>query len=228
MAENYFQFFNFGFRKSIDRILYNKRKEIFEIFIKKINPTKKHKILDVGITVSTEPAANFLENHYPWAENITALSLENPEPLKRMYPEITFIQGDGKKLCELGLGRFDIVYSHAVIEHVGIDTDQILFLKQLYNISSRHIFITTPDKFHPIEFHTALPLVHWLPVKIFYLFLKVCGKSFYASKDNLNLLSYRKLKTLCHKAGIPKFQITFVKFLLFNSNMILHIDKDSV
>jgi len=31
---------------------------------------------------------------------------------------------------------------------------------------ARHVFVTTPNRFFPIEVHTLLPFAHWLPTPL--------------------------------------------------------------
>ena len=53
--------------------------------------------------------------------------------------------------------KSDISFSSATIEHVGCRNNQIKMVENMINLSKRYIIITTPNKFHPIEFHTKLP-----------------------------------------------------------------------
>ena len=39
-------------------------------------------------------------------------------------------------------------------------------VKNIINLTKKIFFITTPNRFYPIEFHTKLPLIHWLPKRI--------------------------------------------------------------
>ena len=57
---------------------------------------------------------------------------------------------------------FDVVFSNAVIEHVGDVGRQRQFVAEALRVG-RRVFITTPNRWFPIEVHTRLPLVHWLP-----------------------------------------------------------------
>ena len=87
---------------------------------------------------------------------------------------------------------FDIVHSNATLEHVGSYNNQIAFVKEASRISKNHVFIQTPNRFYPIDFHTNLPLVHWLPKKIHRKILRIFIiywiKNFYSMEENLNLI----------------------------------------
>ena len=49
-----------------------------------------------------------------------------------------------------------------MIEHVGDVDRQRLFVAEALRVG-RRVFLTTPNRWFPIEVHTRLPLVHWLP-----------------------------------------------------------------
>ena len=49
-----------------------------------------------------------------------------------------------------------------MIEHVGARPEQQRFVDELLRVA-RRAFVTTPNRWFPIEVHTRLPLVHWLP-----------------------------------------------------------------
>ena len=45
----------------------------------------------------------------------------------------------------------------------------------LLNLSKKYFIIMTPNRFHPLEFHTKIPIIHWLPKKIHRKILKFLG-----------------------------------------------------
>jgi hypothetical protein len=49
-----------------------------------------------------------------------------------------------------------------VVEHVGDVERQRQFVSEALRVG-RRVFVTTPNRWFPIEVHTRLPLVHWLP-----------------------------------------------------------------
>ena len=104
---------------------------------------------------------NFFEEHYPWRDRITALGVHDGTSFSRRHPAIAYVQGDA---CALPFTdqSFDVVFSNAVIEHVGDIDRQRLFVAEALRVG-RRVFLTTPNRWFPIEVHTRLPLVHWLP-----------------------------------------------------------------
>ena len=110
---------------------------------------------------------------------------------------------------------FDIVHSNATIEHIGSFEEQVLFVKEMFRISKESIFIQTPNRFYPIDFHTILPFVHWLPKKTHRKILKYLKLDFYAEEKNLNLLDIRELKKICEILNIKKYKILKYKLVAY-------------
>jgi hypothetical protein len=54
------------------------------------------------------------------------------------------------------------VHSNAVIEHVGGTERQAAFVREAVRVGGR-VFVTTPNRWFPVEDHTRLPFVHRLP-----------------------------------------------------------------
>ena len=82
-------------------------------------------------------------------------------------------------------------------------------------------FLTTPNRWFPVEFHTTIPLLHWLPKKWFRAVLNMMGMSFFANESNLNLLTRKELRSLTK--DIPGFDIRVesVGLLGWPSNLLL-------
>ncbi|TGM96652.1 class I SAM-dependent methyltransferase [Leptospira yasudae] len=224
---SYFKYSSFGLSSYVDWTIHRIRKQIHEVFLERIKPKKEDFILDVGVSDADHASSNFLEANYLYPEKITAVSNENHIGLEKIYPGLKFVHADGRKL-PFSDRSFDCVYSHAVIEHVGVKENQISFLKELVRVAKSSVFITTPNRWHPIEFHTGFPLLHYLP-KLFHLKLYgILGKKFYASIDNLNLISEGELLECARSAtkDIPcSIEIASVSWLGIKSNLILIIKK---
>ena len=157
-------------------------------------------------------------------KNITSISNLDCSSLKKNFTKVKFIKGDARKM-KFRNNSFDTVYSSATIEHVGSRSNQKKFVKECCRVSRKDIFITTPNKFYPIEFHTKLPLLHFLPSKIYRKILIHLGYSFFSKEKNLNLLSAQDLKNICFFLKIKNYKIIRHKFLFMTSNLILHIKK---
>ena len=102
--------------------------------------------------------------------------------------------------------EFDFVHSSAVLEHVGSREKQTIFLSEAWRVARKGIFITTPNRWFPVEFHTVMLLAHWLPPNAFRSICRLRGLDFFASEDNLNLLSARGLRRIASASGTGKHQ----------------------
>ena len=89
-------------------------------------------------------------------------------------------------------GAFDIVFSNAVIEHVGGRERQRRFVSEAIRVG-RRVFLTTPNRRFPIEVHTRLPFVHWLPDTLSHPVYRAVGKE---PATELNLLTRRSFESL--------------------------------
>jgi len=224
MSENYNQtywkkilFLDFFFLK----ILKYNRLKIQQIVEKKI---KFKNLLDVGTTPVFDEYNNILLHTFKNRKNITSLSNLDCSSLKKKFTKVKFIKGDARRM-KFKENSFDTVYSSATIEHVGSRSNQKKFIKECYRVARKDIFITTPNKLYPIEFHTKLPLLHFLPLRIYRKILFHLGYSFFSEEKNLNLLTVRDLKNICFSLKIKNYNIIKHKFLFMTSNLILHIKK---
>jgi SAM-dependent methyltransferase len=153
-----------------DAISLRSRRRKLGLFLETIRPTPETTVLDIGADELGfgEPAGcstlNFFEEHYPWPDRITALGLHPGERFRERYPAVTYVQGDALDL-PFGDGTFDVVFSNAVIEHVGGRDAQRRFVEEALRVA-RRAFVTTPNRWFPVEVHTRLPLVHWLPDRL--------------------------------------------------------------
>jgi SAM-dependent methyltransferase len=150
-----------------DAISLRSRRRKFGLFMETMRPTADTSVLDVGVDdlgfgeTSGCATLNFFEELYPWPDRITALGQHEGHTFTERYPAARYVRGDALSL-PFGDGAFDVVFSNAVIEHVGGDEAQRRFVEELRRVAPR-AFVTTPNRWFPIEVHTRLPLVHWLP-----------------------------------------------------------------
>lgn len=201
------------------------RKGIFDRFIEVADPKERDTVLDVGVTPdNTLISNNFFEKMYPWTNRITMCTVEDGSNLEQEFPGSKFIQNEPGEPLPFHDDQFNIVFCSAVLEHVGDREAQRFFLGELIRVG-RKIFLTTPNRWFPVEVHTVLPLIHWLPQPIHQKILKLLGMDFYASTDRLNLLSKRQLSIIT--APNQSVTCTYSSYKLFGltSNIILYIEK---
>ncbi len=123
---------------------------------------------------------------------------------------------------------FDWVFCEAVIEHVGNAERQSLLIKELMRVANKGIFVTTSNRWHPIEFYTALPFLHWLPSALWKRFLKLLGKEGWASASMLNLLDAKALQGFVNQLpNKPQCSIGHVRVLGLKAYFFLQIRKHS-
>ncbi|MBD2772393.1 class I SAM-dependent methyltransferase [Iningainema tapete] len=170
------------------------RRRMFATLMRLAQPTEETTVLDVGVTCDRRLDSNFFEKLYPYPHKITAVGLEDASFLEVEYPGLKFVQTDGLRL-PFPDKSFDLAVSFAVLEHVGDRAQQRTFIHELCRVS-RACCITTPNRWFPIEFHTVLPLIHWLPPNFFRWILNHTGKNFWAKEENLNLLGQKELLSL--------------------------------
>lgn len=144
------------------------RRRKLQHFVELIQPTPETTVVDVGVADAPFGAGegqavthNFFESFYPWPERITAVGNVPLPHFAEAFPEIRAVVADGREL-PFADGEFDVAFSNAVVEHVGDRSDQERFVHELCRVAGR-VFVTTPNRLFPVDPHTLLPLVHWLP-----------------------------------------------------------------
>lgn len=172
------------------------RRKKFKMFLRAMSPSPSTSILDVGASgvASSERAENFLEEWYQHPESITAVGIEDLSAFKKRYPKVKTVETDGARL-PFSDKQFDIVFSNAVIEHVGGAKRQEEFVAECLRVGKR-VFITTPSRSFPIESHTMIPLAHWLPVDVRNIIYQTLGRKHEGMPGELTLLTGRSLKRL--------------------------------
>jgi SAM-dependent methyltransferase len=181
----------------VDAISLRSRERKLELFLDELQPTPETTVLDVGADElgfgegDGCGTLNFFEERYPWPERITALGLHDGSAFRERYRHIPYVQGDA---CALPFAdaSFDVVFSNAVIEHVGARARQRKLVSEAIRVG-RRVFITTPNRRFPIEVHTRLPLVHWLPEELAHRAYRAAGKGFAA---DIHLLTRRSFEAL--------------------------------
>lgn len=174
---------------------YKVRQRLFYLFMRAMQPTPTSTILDLGVTQENSLLeSNFFEKTYPYKDKIIAAGIEDASFLQRSYPGLQFVRIQPGTL-PFADNQFDILFCSAVLEHVGNCESQRNFVRESIRVA-RQFFFTTPNRQFPVDFHTFLPFLHWLPQPIHQKALRRLGLDFWSKTENLNLLTPRALRGL--------------------------------
>jgi ubiquinone/menaquinone biosynthesis C-methylase UbiE len=202
------------------RIATYQRRRMFERFLSETKPDTVDKILDVGVAADvTYETSNYLEQWYTHKSAITAVGLDNAAYLEQLYG-VRFVRANGLRL-PFQNAAFDVVHSSAVLEHVGSLQNQISFVQECCRVARRSVFLTTPNRWFPVEFHIVLPVVHWLPKKVFRALMRAIGYGFFADENNLNLLSVKEVRAISAQVSGFVFGVSSMSLLGWPSNILL-------
>jgi SAM-dependent methyltransferase len=174
------------------------------LFCQTFPPDPALKILDVGFAEDEfSTTDNYLEKHFPYLENVTALGFAPATRFSSKYPRVNTVCYDGDNF-PFADQSFDVVWSNAVVEHVGDFDRQVRFLSEIRRVG-RRCFVTTPNRYFPFEVHTRIPLLHYLPKPTFDAILRQVGKGDFAG-DYMHLSSERRFRDSLAAAGFRDFQ----------------------
>jgi len=147
------------------RVSLRSRERKLELFLSELRPGAETTVVDVGVTdapFGSGSTDNFFEALYPWPAQVTAVGHTELDRFAAAFPAVTAVRADGRDL-PFADAQFDVGFSNAVIEHVaGGRAGQRQFVHELCRVA-RRVFVTTPNRFFPLEVHTLLPFAHWLP-----------------------------------------------------------------
>jgi len=185
------------------RLSYIARKKMFDSFVHNFRPDRSTTVLDVGVTSdSSFRESNYFEQLYPYPQNITCVGTEDGSHLVEKYAGLRFRQVRAGEPLPFHDSEFDIAFSNAVVEHVGNRHEQAQFVRELCRVA-KAFFVTTPNRWFPVEHHTGLPLLHYLPSPLFRFLIRGSRYDYWASEEHLNILTGRELsKILPREASV--------------------------
>ena len=171
---------------------------------------------------SPQPALD-AQNMHIWVHEITPPGLRSRD--------LSLIPGQER----LPNGAFHLPYSDAqfdwsfcsdVIEQVGDFEKQYALVKELARVSRKGAFITASNRNHPLEFHTGLPFLHWLPEPTWRRMLKRLGRGAWASESVLSLLDANALYRLARLLpGKPRHDVGHKRLFGIKAHFFLMIEK---
>jgi hypothetical protein len=165
------------------------RRRMFRRFMEECRPTPTDRVADFGVSGHRDhPVHYFFESLFPYPAQLTAIgqSAEDANWLPERFPDLTFIEADLRSI-PVADNYFDAGICNAVVEHAGTYEQQRALVREVCRVCRRVLF-TTPNKAFPVELHTFLPLVHWLPDARFRMILRRLGYGSLATIETLNPL----------------------------------------
>ena len=203
-----------------DKIIESKRLQILNIIRDIIKNIQIKDALDIGTTSDEENKSS----------NLIIKNLENVEIFKSISNQkikIGFFTKTKQKSItenfsedEINEFKSDLVVSSAVIEHVGSQRNQEKMIENIFKLTKKIFIITTPNRSYPVDFHTKIPFLHWLPKKIHRKILGFFGMSFFSREENLNLLYRNDVHSYLRKYQL-NYEIIDLKLFGLPSNFII-------
>lgn len=203
-----------GLNTLFNRLSLRSRRIKMELLQRYLPLQGTERVLDIGSQVDTQ--SRQLLERFPDQSRITAVNLfpEHLESIRAAYPGIHTVQADARSL-PFPDKSFDLVYSNAVIEHVGDLADQQRMAEEVRRVGKRW-FLTTPNRWYPFEFHARLPLVSWLPARLMHKTTRLWSYNHVHGRyqpgndlSDVQLLTARQLRALFPDSLIVKPRVTF-------------------
>lgn len=177
------------------------RRKKFDLFMQVFEPTPADLILDIG-----GAEGSFFSALYPWPERVVVVDLRCSalQQLRHSTP----VLGDALRL-PFADAAYDIVWSNAVIEHVGDFSLQRRFAHEIRRVGQGY-FLATPWKGFPIELHYKLPLYQFVPKQVQKWLIRRLdiGWREKGRWEDINLLWHRQLVQLFPDACAIKQRVT--------------------
>ena len=144
---------------------------------------------------------------YAAFRNVTIVNVVMPAQLTsfEMNSPPDVVLGDGCCL-PFRTKSYDWVFSNAVIEHVGGPERQKQFAGEIRRVAKKGYFVTTPNKYFPIEPHSYLPFYQFLPESAQRKVIRLAPAWVhdFASSKEIDLLTPRQFRDLFPEAKIEK------------------------
>jgi len=189
-------------QRSVRPIHHRFRSGKSELFLKLLGAEKFQRLLDVGGGTGMNGEFAPLYGKF---ESVTIANLNPSDEDMARSPNLRIIKANG---CLLPFAdkTFDWVFSNAVIEHVGGWKDQQNFASEIRRVASKGYFITTPNRYFPIEPHALLPFYQFYPE-----WMKSRALHFSAGYMNevefINLLTKSEMQCLFPEAHVRRVNL---------------------
>ena len=215
---------NFGLSRFFNEIVYRHRKKMYSSIFGSNKIEVNGTILDIGSTSDTGKSSNAFLKFSPSKDIVSVSDQAISKGTCEQFPNVKFIKGDGLNL-DFPSNSFSLVFSNAVLEHVGSIRNISRFIMEAHRVSKHDVVLIPPNRWFPLETHTKLLFLHWLPAPIFRKILQLIRLDFFSYQSNLNLLTTKQLNMVLKSSGIQDFRISYLYFLGFPSNIVVRITK---
>lgn len=197
------------------------RRRVYERFAQSLRPSPADRVLDVGASDDTGPDSNMLEQLYPHREKLTCAGLSDGQSILAAYPGVRHVQIVPGQALPFKDNEFDIVHCNAVLEHAGSRKSQGELIRELCRVAPRR-FIAVPNRRFPVEHHTCLPLLHWLPFSWFRWLLRGTRYDHWSREENLNYISAADICALWPTRERPCVAYAGIRLGPWSSNLLIY------
>lgn len=175
------------------RISGRARRAVYRDFIAACAPGPATVVLDLGVSLEVSfPEVNMLEQLYPHRARLVCAGLGDGAAVTAAYPGVRYVRVTPHQPLPFRDAEFPVAFCNAVLEHAGTRDQQAALVAELCRIAET-VFLVVPNRWFPIEPHTGLPLIHWLPLRLFRHLLRPTPLRFWADPEHLNPLTARAL-----------------------------------
>lgn len=197
-----------------NRLSTRSRRIKMELLQRYLPLTGKERVLDIGSQVDNQ-SRQILER-FPDKGRIVAANLmaQHLTAIRTAYPGVHAVQTDAR-LLPFPDKSFDLVYSNAVIEHVGGFEDQKRMADEVRRVGKRW-FLTTPNRWYPFEFHARMPFLSWLPPRLMHKAARLWAYNHVQGRyrsgndySDVHLMTARQLRRAFPDSLILKPRVTF-------------------
>ncbi|WP_176442389.1 methyltransferase domain-containing protein [Noviherbaspirillum humi] len=204
----------------VSRLLRSQRNKLVEAFFAFVGNAKQDRILSICMQRSPfSDSADRLIGSAEGRQRNTIISYALPWQTA---------QDPGARSLRLPYAdaQFDWIYCDEVLEHVGGFERQYELLSELSRIARKGLFITCGNRWHPIQFDTGLPLLHWLPKPVWRGMLKLLGKGAWASEGTLEPCGSATLYRLASLLpGTPRHDVGHKRIFGIKAHFFLMVEK---
>lgn len=203
--------------EKLSRVFEKLKKRRVELFVEKLRLSGTHIVLDLG-----SEDGSYLAKYYPYPENIVIADIHE-SPMKRGVEKFGLkgyrvLTPQGRLPFEDT--EFDAVWCNSVIEHVTVPRTELAeisssefvkraeehqseFAREIERVSKGY-FVQTPNVHFPIESHSFLPLVAYMPHSAHYRTSQIL-KRFWVKQWTADFHLYNKQRFRRHFGGATEF-----------------------